>query len=478
MAMLFAYGRIFRKVREPLNLLACAAFIILMINPSRLYNIGFQLSFSAVTIILLVMPTVKHMGNWIYQHRWIHRLIEGIVVSVVVQIGLFPLLAHYFHEYSLIAPLSNMVAIPLAQIIVLGGLLTSILTLIWPFAGITLGLPVNLVTGWLSRWATWTSGLPGSWITIPDIPLFLFLVWVAAIGCLATVPVDRLRWKWLGIFVLILTLIPLHDLVQQSKTPTLRVTFFDVGQGDAALVDTPEDHHFLIDTGRWMWHTDSGKRVLVPELKTRGIDHLDAILLTHPQADHIGGILSVLNAVPVDTIYNIGRPYASKLFEHYHELAKKKKVPLKSLFAGRPISIDPSIRLYVLAPEPHSHNSNVNDLSLMVKLVYGNSSFLFTGDAEQPEEKVVTTDFGLFLDSDVLKVGHHGSNTSSTSLFLDRVTPSVAVVSVGRNNRYGHPEYAAVQRIINHNAEIHFTALEGAVTVFSDGTKIRIKHWK
>ncbi len=478
MAMLFAYGRIFRKVREPLNLLACAAIIILVINPNRLYDIGFQLSFSAVAIILLVMPTVKRLWNKFHKKSWLHRMTEGALVSLIVQIGLFPLLAKYFHEYSLIAPISNIIAIPLAQVIVLGGLFSSIMTLIWPGAGVTLGIPVNMVTGWLNYWAGFMSGLPGSWITIPDISPLWFPVWISVIGCLSAWTIPRLRWKWLGVFILAITFFPLTNLLNHDKSSELNVTFFDVGQGDALLVDTPSGHHFLIDTGRWMWHTDSGKRVLVPELKSMGINHLDAIFLTHPQADHIGGILSILQAVRIDTIYNIGKPYDSKLFAHYHELAKQLKVPLIRLFAGRPLSIDPNIRLYILAPEFHAHNSNVNDLSLIIKLVYGKTSFLFTGDAEQPEEDAVVHDFGSFLDSSVLKVGHHGSATSSTTSFLDLVTPKIGVVSVGRHNRYGHPDLPAVDRLLHHHTQLHYTALEGAVTITSDGNNISVRHWQ
>ena len=478
MAMLFAYGRIFRKVREPINLLACAAFIILVINPDRLYNIGFQLSFSAVTIILLILPLVKRLWNNLHQRPWVNKLMEGALVSLIVQIGLFPLLARYFHEYSLIAPISNIVAIPLAEVVVLGGFFTSILTLVWPTAGITLGIPVNMITGWLNHWATLMSGLPGSWVTIPDISPVFFLLWIAAIGFLAAWPEPRLRWKWAGILILTLALFPVKDLIHRRKSANLRVTFFDVGQGDGLLVSTPENHHFLIDTGRWLWHTDSGKRVIVPELRARGINHLDAILLTHPQADHIGGILSIMKAMPVDTIYNDGQPYNSKLFAHYHELAKKEHDPLQRLYSGRPLSMEPDIRLYVLAPDPYAHNPNVNDLSLMVKLVYGKTSFLFTGDAERPEEQAAIHDFGRFLDSDVLKVGHHGSSTSSTKSFLDLVTPKIAVVSVGRHNRYGHPDFPAIQRLIHHHAEIHYTALEGAVTVISDGNRVHVAQWK
>jgi len=431
-----------------------------------------------VTIILLIIPTANRLLDILRSKKWIHKVTEGAVVSLIVQIGLFPLLARYFHEYSLIAPISNIIAIPLAQVIVLGGFFSSILTLFWPTAGVTFGVPINVVTGWLNSWAGYMSGLPGSWINIPDISPVWFLVWISAIGCIAAYANPCLRWKWLGILILTTALFPAYDLLNHERATALNVTFFDVGQGDALLVDTPGGHHFLVDTGRWMWHTDSGKRVIVPELKARGINHLDAVFLTHPQADHIGGILSIMQAVRVDTIYNIGQPYNSKLFAHYHELAKKRNVPLKRLFAGRQVSFEPGIRLYVLAPELHAHNSNVNDLSLMLKLVYGKTSFLFTGDAEQPEEEAVVHDFNTFLDSDVLKVGHHGSATSSTKSFLDLVTPDIGVVSVGNHNRYGHPDYPAVKRLLHDHAHLHYTALEGAVTIYSDGTHVSVKQWK
>ncbi len=472
MALFFAYGRIFRKIREPLNVLGCAALIILLINPGRLYDISFQLSFAAVATILLTFPAAKRAAGLLSRRRWIRRPAEGIMVSILVQFGLFPLLGWYFHQYSLISPVSNIIAIPLAQVIVMGGMAAVVLTMFWPALGSISGIPADITTGWLNGWAYRMSHLPGSWISVPHLSVFIFVLWFSAIGCLATWGIARLRWKWIGFFICMTALFPLSNLFYSQKEPHLFVTFFDVGQGDGLMISTPDHRHILIDTGRWMWHTDSGKRVILPELKARNIHRLDAVLLTHPQADHIGGIVSLIQTIPVDTIFNIGRPYDSQLYKRYHKLAEKKRIPLRRLYAGRRLFVGSGIRMYVLAPERDDHNPNVNDLSLIIKLVYGHTSFLFTGDAEKPEELEVDRDFGRFLNSDVLKVAHHGSSTSSSALFLQLVTPKIAVVSVGRHNHYGHPGFPAVQRLIHSRALMHYTALEGAVTLVSDGRSI------
>jgi len=267
------------------------------------------------------------------------------------------------------------------------------------------------------------------------------------------------------------------NLLQQLKPATLTLTFFDVGQGDAALLKTPNDKHILIDAGVWSPGYNSGKSLILPHLQSSGIEKLDAIILSHPHADHIGGIIDLIEEIPVDVIYNSGYEYDSKLYQSYLELAKNKSVPTKSLVAGDTLNIDPSILFLVLGPDGHTYNSDPNEHSVVLNVIYGESEFLFTGDAGEDQEERLIHAYSDLLDTDILKVGHHGSRTSSSLPFLKTVTPDIAVVSLAERNRFRHPHKEALARLKHSNAELLFTSFERAIILESDGTAIRRVRW-
>lgn len=200
---------------------------------------------------------------------------------------------------------------------------------------------------------------------------------------------------------------------------------------------------------------------------------------SHPHADHIGGILDLLEEVPIDTIYNSGSNYDSDLFLSYRRRAAQKGIPVVSLRRGDQPLLDSSVRLFVYGPHPGDiRTTNVNNSSLALEVVYGNTEFLFVGDAEQKQERRLLHDYPKLLETDFLKVGHHGSKTSSTADFLHRVRPAIALVSLAMNNRFGHPHPEAVRRLRNQSGQLLFTSLEGAVVMESDGYNIRQKSLK
>lgn len=471
------YGRLFHKIRDSINLTAVSAIILLLINPADIWTPGFQLSFSAVYIILLIMPTVNHwLPAWI-AHRWYGTPIMVVIVSLFVQVGLFPLLAYHFGEFSLIGPLANAVVVPWLGILVPFALLLLPVTSLLPSVGPLLNVPNAWFLNRLTQFIDWSSQLEWSWMQVHLESMLIFPLWIAAIFVIATLRIPRLKWKMVICFLSLLAMQSGLTLIQKTIPATLEITIFDVGQGDAALVSTPNGAHFLIDSGRWSPGYNSARYVILPHLKQEGIEKLDAVFLSHPHADHIGGIVELINEIPIDTIYNSGYRYDSKLYERYHRSAAEKGIPVQSIEAGTSFPLDPAILLMAYGPDRKSSAGDPNEHSLVLEIVYGNTEFLFTGDAGKQQERRLLSHYGSMLDTDILKIGHHGSRTSSSIDFLEATSPLVSIVSLAKSNRYKHPHPEAVQRIRDHSDETRFTSMQRALIFTSDGTKIRQLEW-
>jgi len=259
--------------------------------------------------------------------------------------------------------------------------------------------------------------------------------------------------------------------------PHLDVIFLDVGQGDATLVDTPGGRHVLIDAGLRSPYTDQGERVIVPHLARFGIRRLDALVLTHADADHIGGAASVLKAVAVGRLIVNGQPGETDLWDDVIRTADSLGVPIHTVRAGDTLAVDPAVRFRVLGPtRPHP---SPNDASIVVRIEHGATRWLLTGDAEVEGEADLVARFPDLLEVDVVKVGHHGSRTSSAGdLVLSAGDPDFAVVSVARRNRYGLPNEEPLARWSATGAAVLLTSHEGAVWLRSDGRSVRRVDWR
>jgi competence protein ComEC len=467
-----AYGKLFHKVRDSKNLTAVAALLILLINPSDLFSIGFQLSFGAVYIILLTAPVIQRwLPNWI-RFRWYGAPAMVVVISFLVQIGLFPLLAYYFGEFSIIGPLANAFVVPFLGFAVPYALVLLLVAMPFPGFAHLMNTPVDFFLNKLGWFVNATANLPWSWVQVHVDSILFFSIWITAIFFISTLYIPKMRWKLLAILLGVCCLYQGSKLTHKLQPPKLKLTFFDVGQGDATLVSTPNDKHFLIDTGRWQPDYNSAKYVIIPHLKEESIEKLDAVFLSHPHADHIGGILELMDTMPIDTIFNSGVSYDSQLYRTYHRKAAEKDIPIKSLNAGEKVSIDPAIRMFVYGPMSTITASNVNNQSLILELVYGQTEFLFMGDAEKPQEENILHNYPALIDTDFIKVPHHGSKTSSSSGLLKAITAQSGIISLAKQNRFTHPHKEAVKRLRRHISNLHFTSLQGAIQFISDGETI------
>lgn len=260
---------------------------------------------------------------------------------------------------------------------------------------------------------------------------------------------------------------------QDTSQLPLKIQVLDVGQGDAILIRT-DSQVVLIDTG-----DIQTREKLVQYIKNQGITTIDKVIITHPHADHLGGIPAIFDNFAVKQIYDSGLTTTTSLYNQYLTAVQKKNIPFKTVSAGNVIDIGAGVTLKVLGPEkPFITNSELNNNSVVLKLVYGNFAMLLPGDAEREAETRIIERYGNELKSSILKAGHHGSSTSSTTSFLKAVSPEAIIISVGQNNDYHHPHPSVMKRYADFKAKIYRTDNDGIITITSDGQNYNVSKEK
>jgi beta-lactamase superfamily II metal-dependent hydrolase len=250
--------------------------------------------------------------------------------------------------------------------------------------------------------------------------------------------------------------------LRANTTGDLRAYFLDVGQGDSSVI-LFKDKVILIDAGE----ADQGDRV-VSDLQKLGVSTIDLLVATHPHSDHIGGMQKVLAHFTVKKVLDSGMPATSPLYEHFLETVDEKNIPYVVAEQGQTIDLDPSLRILVLSPPKERIGDDLNTNSIVLRISYGTTNLLYTGDATTVAEEVMVKN-GYPLDADVLKVGHHGSSGSSSAAFLSRVNPELAIISVGTDNEYGHPHQETLDRLNGAGTLVLRTDRDATVLVESDG---------
>ncbi|NWO25815.1 MBL fold metallo-hydrolase [Peptostreptococcaceae bacterium oral taxon 081] len=278
------------------------------------------------------------------------------------------------------------------------------------------------------------------------------------------------------IIILLLTSV-IYTLYQKlqgiyNTSPTLQVHFIDVGQGDSTLIITPDKKTVLIDAG-----DEQHSSRTTGYIKSQGIDKLDLVIATHPDADHIGGMDKVIKNFDIGMF---SMPLVSKDTKQYREIKKElknKKLKNKPLYTGDGLSIGKDVKLQILSPQKNRTYSDTNEYSIVARLLYKEVSFLFMADATMENEIAIINDFDD-ISSDVLKLGHHGSSTSTSDYFLGKVNPSIGVISCGKNNKYGHPHKEVRNLLEKYNIMIFRTDEQGSIVLYSDGYKIYSRRGK
>ena len=254
---------------------------------------------------------------------------------------------------------------------------------------------------------------------------------------------------------------------KNTNCECLTVSFLDVGQGDSILIETQDGFEMLVDGG-------PNAAVLRQLSKERSFfdREIDVVVTTHPDLDHIGGLVDVLKRYKVQTILRTENENDKSAAEAFAAAAQKEKAEEILADAGQVLQLGASTTIQIFSPTGDERQWESNTSSIVLRVVYGNTSFMLTGDAPQEIEDYLVKTYGAQLDSDVLKLGHHGSKTSSSDAWLDTVTPTYAIVSAGIDNRYGHPHQDVMQRVFARNIQTSHTGTDGTITFYSDGTKV------
>lgn len=470
----FALGR--RAGSWRAFLLALAAMLVF--EPQSVRGASFALSFSCVGAILLF---AKPIASALEQTALPKRLVEALSLTVATQIGTWPLIAATFLIFAPYAIVANVCVVPVVGCTMILGALQLALAAI-PLAA----QEVANVNGWLLAWIVavvhTVASLPGASIAMTPAPPWCIALYDAALAGAAWCMRRGARTLAATLALIGVLLVIAPPLAPEN---TLRITVLDVGQADGIVIQTPRGGVILVDAGgRLESRSDPqsnaeaiGERIVVPFLRRAGVRRIEAIVLSHPHGDHAGGVAPVLRAFPVTEFADGGQRYSGFAYNDALQTARAERVPIVYPRAGARWRTDDGVTFTFVGPSlPFiaGGSNDINDNSIAFILQYRAFRMLFTGDAGTAAEQRFLRE-GLDLRATILKVGHHGSAYGSTPAFIAAVHPAYAIVSVGRHNMFGHPAPSTIQTLQRFGARVYRTDQNGAVTVVTNGTAVRVQ---
>lgn len=490
MAILFLGSTTLQRPSRSVNTLGVATTALLLARPSHLFEPGFQLSVSAVGAILTLVPQIT---RWIPPPRYRvgRHLHTATSVTVAATIGTLPVVLYHFGQVGLAGLVLNLPSIPLTTAALSAGVATVALGGAARNVGEILGASADVLATALLNVAAYGDRLLG-WTVVrwrldePAVIAALLLLTAA----LAVRHAPRIRWRCVFLALLFIVAHLAHGVIGGQYRPQLDVIFLDVGQGDAAILRLPDGNGVLIDAGPRSLFSDAGTRVILPQLAYHGIRRLSAVVITHPDSDHLGGLPAVLRSVPVSRVIRSGYVHDSGLFLETNGILDSLGVRHQTARTGDTLSFSPVVRGYVLHPPESNDGRASNDHSVVLLIRFGKRYILLTGDAPVGAELAIARAFGDMVKSDLLKVGHHGSRTSSSAAFLAHVarggevnsgarnSAPYAVVSVARSNRFGLPDEDVLARLHRAGFRVIQTSTDGAVWFRSDGRRLERVFWR
>lgn len=460
-----------RRRPDPLSILALAVVLMLSIDPLSLYDVSFQLSFAAVVaLFLLFTPLRDRLAPELHRRPWWWRHpIEISLASFAATLGTAPLVAFYFQRISLVGLLVNVPAAPLGSFVLvplslLGGAVAPwfeaaaapLLTLAHGSAEVLIAL------------AEGAQALP--WASIRLSTPSIVEVGLAYLGIYAIALPAPWRRRAFFSAIMALFIIGAEQRLERVWRAEVEFTFLPVGQGDATVVELPGGVVWLIDVGPpGRDGPGAAERVIAPHLRRLGIRAIDKVVLTHPHADHIGGLSALAREFPIrEVLWNGDTREASAAL-----IDAIRVLPNQVVDADAPPWRFGAAEVRLLGPAPNEAVAPiVNDGSLVLSIAIGRRRILITGDAEVAAEAALVERQGAWLASDVLKAGHHGSRTSSSDRFLDAVKPSHVVLSLGRGNGFGFPHKEVMERLRARDIECLRTDVHGLIRLVTDGERL------
>ena len=467
------------RERDARRILLLTGLAMLLISPLLLFHISFQLSFMATAGLLYLAPIWQ---KYFLEHGCRQFAAAGLSITLAAQLAALPILAWYFNQLSLASLVANIVVLPLVELLIVLGLFAGVLAFVFPLAGGIFFAGGSLLLGIVTELTVKIAALPASSVWIPSLNAGWSLLYYAVLSLFLLTREQRecmqkflqARKKQLGIGMLaILVFIVSWQMVRPGE---LQVHFIDVGQGDAALVITPHGRAFMFDCGGTRDRNFAvGAKVDVPYLLHFGVRHLDAVFLSHAHEDHAAGCGDIMKKIPVDQVITADEglaDYARSMGWGDNETLLRK---FHTARQGEKMTVDGvTVEVLFAPPLQAGDNKTGNEASNVYRVSYGQASFLFTGDLTKDKESQLLAE-GINPASTVLKVGHHGSDTSSSEEFLQAAAPQFAVICVGADNSFGHPKKSVLARLQARGIQILRTDKQGAVKFCTDGRKMRVE---
>jgi competence protein ComEC len=474
-AGLFLLAQILSRESDGWTSLAVAFLGLVAVDPPTLFSPSFQLSFAACAGMLGLSPPLRALLPKARRSSIFGRAIEACVSAFVATaaatLATLPLIAIYFQRVSLSSLLANVVAVPV-------GLAATVLCALAGAVGLLLPLaldPLLHLSGWstdlLAALARFFASLPGSRLPLPAPSLAEILAFLGGLGGLALLRRSR-RGAALAAGASLLLLATLR-LASGPGSGELTVEFLPIGQGDAVLLRLPDGGSILVDAGGDLRGEEEVARYgILPLLAERGIARLRALVISHLHPDHAGSVPEVLRRLRVDEVWFTGRPLEGSIGAPIAEAMRERGIPLRTFAAGSsPLALGEVVFDFLGPPDPEGAQDEPlfgdNDASLVLRVRHGKVSILLPGDVEEEGERALL-ESGADLSAHLLKAPHHGSRTSSTEAFLDRVRPAHVVFCVGWRNPFGFPHPEVVRRYAERNVSMHRTD-RGPVRFVSDG---------
>ena len=456
--------------------LGLAALILLWIDPRELSNAGFQLSFAgAAGLVAWARP----LEVWLIDRfggrsvRVPRVLISGVAAGVAATVATLPFVAWHFQRVALLGIPATLVATPLVSLALPGSLLSVALSTVWLDGGAFMAGGVSVLLDALSAVARRSADTPiaSAWLSSTSVLAggagVLFALWIARRPGVGARGRRRLMLLWVAIGI-----VGWPVLLGVEGRGSLDLWMIDVGQGDAIAIRSPAGSWMLIDAGPPS-EAEIPAQPVVRTLRSLGVSTIDMLVLTHPDADHIGGVPGVLRSFRVRRVLDPSLPVGKQVYADVISAARIEAIPWTSARAGQRLSVD-DVTVEVLHPSDSAvaaesragPGAEVNRVSVVLRVSWQDIDIVLTGDAYMDVEESLAEELG---DIDILKVGHHGSLTSTSPTFLRATRPGHALISSGRSNRYGHPAPLVLSRLSDVGARIHRTDMHGTVKLRVSG---------
>ena len=477
-----------QRSREPLHALVLAAALILLLRASSSAGYRVPTLLCGRGVYFFSEPSPRgdcksHCGGGIFWRLLAppgKRLWTYVLVNSAAYFGTLPIIAGAFHTVQTFAILANLLLVPLAGVLTQAGVAALGVLVLWPALAPWVFAPFAPLLAWTVTLTETVAAWPAAqlYLASPSVPMLVG--YYGLLGSVLCWP----RWRWrlqcAGLCaVLVLAGVGWQYLA--TRTQQLRITFLDVGTGDAIFVQVPGQHHLLIDGGgTYDGRFDIGAQIIAPFLWQHYVRRFDLIALTHMHPDHARGLVSILRLFPARHLLTNGSPITSDYVRDLLTAGQRWGTQHHTAQDGPRQWQWERLQVTVLAPpettEPRHATwipRNENDRSLVLRLQYGDIRLLLTGDIEQATERWLLAQ-GADVRADILKVPHHGSKTSTSLAFVQRVQPRVGIISTGADNPYGHPHPQVLDVLAQQGVEVWRTDEHGAITITSDGTGYQV----